>query len=492
VHFVSFSSPLHTGFTSPGQDDGMESAQPPVLPTPGSRRLAVFLKVTSICLLIPFLHIPLFMTHGVLRERQGYQNQATQEISGLWGKAQQVTGPVLAVPYAYKTMLIRQKIVGEKVVSVEEPGLQWTTAYFLPDKLAVEGTVEPEVRHRGIYDAVVYSTKLKFAGGFLPDFIAAGIENERIDWAQARVLFGVADLRGIRTVSAFQPAGGKAVSFESADAAGGGFLPLEAKLGELTPGARLDFEFEAALQGSERLQIVPAGKVTTVKLTAPWADPSFCGAYLPVRREVGPQGFTAEWEIAHFSRGFPQSWTKRGTNVSEIAQKIEAAGFGVTFAQPVDGYRLAERAQKYGVLFFVLVFAVFFLFEVTSPSLRIHPLQYAMVGAALALFFLGFLALSEFWTTGLAYAVAAALCTLLVSLYAWSFLRTGARTLIIGSGLGATYGYLYFVLKSQDYALVAGTAALFGALALVMFCTRRINWYSLDMNAPAAVTAGDR
>ena len=456
----------------------MDSEQPPVIPPPGSRRLAVFLKITSICLLIPFLHIPLFMTNGVLRERQGFQNQATAEIAGLWGKAQQVTGPVLAVPYAYPTMLVRKKVVGDKVVSVEEAGLQWTMAYFLPDRLAVAGTVEPEVRRRGIYDAVVYATRLKFAGGFVPDFAAAGIEYDRIDWAQARVLFGVSDLRGIRTVSAFQPAGGKAAAFESADAAGGAFLPLEAKLAELPPGTRIDFEFEAALQGSERLQIVPAGKATTVKLAAPWADPSFGGAYLPVRREVGPAGFTAEWEIAHFSRGFPQSWTKRGTNLTELAQKIEAAGFGVTFAQPVDGYRLAERAQKYGLLFFVLVFAVFFLFEVTSPGLKIHPLQYAMVGAALALFFLGFLALSEFCSTGIAYAAAAALCTVLVSLYAWSFLRTGLRTLIIGGGLGATYGYLYFVLKSQDYALVAGTAALFAALAGVMFFTRHVDWSS--------------
>jgi inner membrane protein len=389
-------------------------------------------------------------------------------------------------------MVVRQKIVGDKVVPVEEPGLQWTTAYFLPDKLAVQGTVEPEVRHRGIYDAVVYSTRLKFAGAFQPDFATAGIESERIDWAKARVLFGVADLRGIRTVSAFQPVGGQAAVFESADATTGGFLPLEAKLAELTPGARIDFEFEAALQGSERLQIVPAGKATTVKLTAPWADPSFCGAYLPVRREVGPAGFTAEWEIAHFSRGFPQSWTRRGTNLPEMAQKLEAAGFGVTFAQPVDGYRLAERAQKYGVLFFVLVFAVFFLFEVTSAGLKIHPLQYAMVGAALALFFLMFLALSEFWATGLAYGVAAAACTGLVSAYAWSFLKTGPRTLVIGGGLAATYGYLYFVLKSQDYALVAGTAALFAALALVMFCTRRINWYSLEMNPASAGAAENR
>ncbi len=81
---------------------------------------------------------------------------------------------------------------------------------------------------------------------------------------------------------------------------------------------------------------------------------------------------------------------------------------------------------------------------------------------------------------GVAYGVAATSYTGMITLYAWSFLKTGWRTLVIGGGLGATYGYLYFVLKSQDYALVAGTAALFAVLALVMFCTRRINWYALD------------
>ena len=133
---------------------------------------------------------------------------------------------------------------------------------------------------------------------------------------------------------------------------------------------------------------------------------------------------------------------------------------------------------------FVLVFSVFFLFEVTA-SLRIHPLQYAMVGGALCLFFLGFLALSEIWAPSLAYGVAAGACTAMVALYALSFLRTGWRTLIIAAGLASTYGYLYFVLQSQDYALLAGTAALFATLALVMFCTRNINWYSLEASHAA-------
>lgn len=470
----------------------MEVPQPPVIPGPWSRRLAVFLKVAGICVLIALLHIPLLMTHGVLRERQAYQQQATEEIAGLWGRAQLVNGPVLAVPYAFNRQVIRPKVVAGKVEQVEQTELASAVAYFLPEALRVEGAIEPEVRQRGIHEAVVYAAKLTLAGHFQPDFGAAGIEAERVDWAKAQLLFGVSDLRGIRAVSPVTGSGTRPAPFESADEAGA-ILPLAAKMEGVAAGARVEFAFEAAVQGSDWLRIVPAGKVTNVRLGSPWANPSFGGAYLPAQREVGATGFTADWEIAHFSRGFPQSWSSRDTDLAEMSRKLQGAGFGVTFAQPVDGYRLAERAQKYGVLFFVLVFAVFFLFEVTA-AVRIHPLQYAMVGAALCLFFLGFLALAEFLATATAYGVAAGACTLLVSLYAWSFLRTGARTLLIGGGLGATYGYLYFVLKSQDYALLAGTAALFGALALVMFCTRRINWYSLEMNAgvPAAETTGTK
>lgn len=459
----------------------MESAQPPVIRSAEKRRLSVFLKLAGIVALILALHLPLLLTRGVLRERQAYQTQATEEIAGLWGRAQLVNGPVLVVPYAYKRQVIRPKVVAGKVEQVETTELASASAFFLPESLEAEGGVEPEVRHRGIHEAVVYATRLKLTGRFRPDFAAAGIESERIDWEKAQVRFGVSDLRGIRAVSALGYGVGKTAAFESADE-DGAFLPLAAKVEGLSNGAETAFSFEVSLQGSDWLRVVPAGKVTNVRLNSPWANPSFGGAYLPVQREVGATGFAAQWEIAHFSRGFPQVWTGREADLGEMARKLEGAGFGVTFAQPVDGYRLAERAQKYGVLFFVLVFAVFFLFEVTA-SLRIHPLQYALVGAALCLFFLGFLALSEFLATGVAYGVAAGACTLLVALYGWSFLRTGRRTVVIGGGLGATYGYLYFVLKSQDYALLAGTAALFGALALVMFCTRRMNWYSLEMNA---------
>lgn len=455
------------------------NSEPPVISFIKSvgQRLAVFFKIAGICILIGLLHIPVALTHGVLRERQGYRGEAVQEIASLWGRQQVVTGPVLAVPYAYQAAVVRTQVVNGRKVEVEAAELIAATAYFLPDAMEATATVEPEVRHRGIYDAVVYTTRLRLTASWKPDFAAAGIAADRIDWGKARLQFGVSDLRGVRSVSLPRVAGARAAEFESTDA--GGFLPLEARLDGLAEGGRLEVDVEAVVQGSGWLHFVPVGKKTVVAIESPWADPSFTGAYLPAERSVAASGFSARWETSHFSRGFPASWSDRTVPAKTMQDTLGQAAFGVRFANLVDAYSTVERAQKYGVLFFVLIFAVFFLFEVTA-GLRIHPLQYALVGAALCLFFLGFLALSEFWPTGRAYAAAAAACTIMVAGYAWSFLRTGLRTGVIGGGLAATYAYLYFVLQSQDYALLAGTAALFVVLAGVMFFTRKVDWFVSD------------
>lgn len=459
--------------------------QPPLFNPSAEHRRSVLIKIISICGLIGLLHVPVGMTHGVLRERRGYQQQAVTYIAGIWGGHQLVIGPVLAVPYAYRTRVIRNKVVNGKAVQVEETELAPATAYFLPETLEARVAADPEVRHRGIYDAVVYSAGLQLTGTFRPDFGAADIAADRIDWDKAEVRFNVSDLHGLRSVGPLKLAGGQ----ESEFAAGtGSLLALGARIAGAKAGEPLEFSLAATVQGSGQLLVAPVGKTTTVTMHSPWPDPSFTGGSLPVSHTVGPDGFKAEWQSAQFSRGFAQSWTDRASGNKEVLAQIAASGLGVSFAQPVDGYGMSERAQKYAVLFFVLVFAVYFLFEVTA-GLRIHPLQYAMVGAALCLFFLGFLALSEFLRTGPAYATAAGACTLLIAIYSWSFLRSGGRTLVICGGLAATYGYLYFVLRSQDYALIAGTAALFATLALVMFCTRRINWYAVQLPGASSSTS---
>jgi len=459
----------------------MNSPLPPVLsPSIAKRRLAVFFKIAGICVLIALLHMPLTLTRGVLNERQNYREQATETIASGWGHDQKIVGPILAIPYAYKTNVVRSKVVNGKAVQVEETDFASATAYFLPDTLELQGSLAPEIRHRGIYDSVVYLLQGKIKGSFRPDFGTASIEADRIDWEKARVYLGVGDLRGVRSIGAIKIEGAGEFAFESVGATETGLLPLATKVSGVKPGEALSFSIEMAVQGSRSVEIAPVGKNTNVALESTWPDPSFVGAALPAVREVRANGFRAEWQSSHLSRGFGQNWTNRTVDAGSVLAQIEGASFGVRFAQPVDGYGMVERAQKYGILFFVLLFAVFFLFEITS-ALRIHPLQYALVGAALCLFFIGFLALTEFWSTGAAYATSAAACTAIIALYAHSFLRAGWRTLVITGGLGATYGYLYFVLKSQDYALIAGTAALFAALALVMFCTRRIDWYRADL-----------
>ena len=453
----------------------MNISVPPITPVV-KRRFAVTLKLASICALLLLLHIPLAMTRGVLRERQQYQAEATDAIASVWGREQRITGPVLAVPYGYETTVFRSKVVNGRAVQVEEVEIATATAYFLPEELSVNGELGPEVRHRGIYDTVVYTAKMGLAGWFKPDFAAADIRAARIDWAKAYVLFGVSDLRGLRMVSSLK-IGTTEAAFESSEGTAAAFLPLLAKVSGLEPGTRVEFAFDATVQGSQGVELAPLGKTTRASLKSSWADPSFRGAALPSRREVDEEGFTAEWESSHFSRGFPQTWTTQTIANDDVVAKIGAASFGVSLAQPVTGYSMVERAQKYGLLFFVLIFTVFFLFE-TTAALRIHPLQYALVGVALCLFFLSFLALSEFWPIASAYGASAALCTTMIALYAHSFLKTGWRTLVVAGGLGATYGYLYFVLKSQDYALLAGTAALFAGVALVMFFTRRVDWFA--------------
>ena len=157
------------------------------------------------------------------------------------------------------------------------------------------------------------------------------------------------------------------------------------------------------------------------------------------------------------------------------ATGLSNCSFGVSLVTPVDNYRLVERAMKYGILFIVLLFTAFFLFE-TLARLRIHPLQYLLVGAALCLFYLVLLALSELLVFWGAYIVAAGASTALVTGYSAAILGR-RRAVVIGLELVLIYGFLYTTLQLQDYALVLGSAGLFAALAVVMFSTRRVNWY---------------
>jgi len=236
------------------------------------------------------------------------------------------------------------------------------------------------------------------------------------------------------------------------------------------------------LNGSRDFRIVPAGNDTSVRLSSSWPHPSFIGAS-PQPRTVESTGFTAGWDISYFGRGFPRAWSDP-VDRDKMRSLAEGAAFGVSLVQPVDIYQQTERAVKYAALFIVLTFVVFFLFEVVRARL-LHPVQYVFVGFALCVFYLLLISLSEHLGFDLAYAAAAAAITLLISSYSSYVLGGLTEAAVVGGCIGAVYGFLYLLLRIEDYALLAGSIGLFLALTLVMLLTRRVNWYELRLGGRA-------
>ncbi len=474
-----FSRRIHADFTraswARSRMTGMNNSSSSFLSDGRSwlQRRALFFKVVGVAFLGLLLLIPLGMVKDTLAERQDRYRAAVAEVTATWGGAQRVAGPVLVVPYTYKTEVEEVRFVDSQPVREQREKTMRGEAFFLPEQLDVQGQIEPSLRKRGIYSTPVYAARLKLSGRFAePHFeFIAGREVQPL-WAQARVAFMISDLRGTQEKLALKW-GNDEVALEPGAAFEGMGAGVHAPV-KLAAGEAREFAMELALNGSDGLRFVPLGRQTGVKVTSAWPDPSFDGAYLPMAREVGPQGFAAEWRVSYYGRNFPQEWASVGGNAAgPSAKELEEAAFGVSLMQPVNAYRTVERAIKYGVLFLTLVFAVFFLFE-AGCGLRLNALNYLLVGAALCLFYLGTLALGEFIAFGAAYALSAAVSTGLIAFYGRSILKSTRRAWLVGGMLGGVYGYLYFVLQMEDFALLAGTGALFAVLAAVMVATRKL------------------
>jgi inner membrane protein len=229
-----------------------------------------------------------------------------------------------------------------------------------------------------------------------------------------------------------------------------------------------------ALAGSDSLRLLPAGSDTEVHLSSLWTDPSFEGAYLPVERAVNEAGFEAKWKVLRLARGFPPQWKSGDVALAQLDSSL----VGVRLLSPVDAYTTTDRAVKYELLFIYLTFGAMFLVEVMARR-RVHPVQYALIGFALCLFYLLLLSLAEHTGFLVAYATAAVAITLLIAGYSRAVLGTRGRTAAVAALVSTLYLYLFVLLQIQDYALLVGSVGLFVALAIVMYLTRGIDWYAL-------------
>ncbi|MDU9410848.1 cell envelope integrity protein CreD [Pseudomonas sp. zfem005] len=441
-------------------------------------------KLGAIALLILLLMIPLLMIDGLIDERQQARDGVLANIAQSSSYSQQVTGPILVVPYR---RVIREWKTNEKTGQrYLDESEEHSRLFFLPERLRLVGDVDTELRARGIYQARLYKSDSRVSGQFvLP--ANYGIEDGLADYRfEAPFLaVGISDIRGISNALKlelngrsfdFQPGSGDPVL------AGGVHVPLPSLL--TAEVQNLDFAFDLKLQGTESLSITPVGRDSQVELKSGWPHPSFVGEFLPAEREVRDDGFSARWQTSFFATDMEAALANCA--YAERCEDFNGKVFGVSFVDPVDQYLKTDRAIKYALLFICLTFAGFFLMEVLK-RLAVHPVQYALVGLALAFFYLLLLSLSEHLEFALAYSLSAAACVLLVGFYVSHVLHSWARGAGFTAGLAALYGMLYGLLSAEDYALLMGSLLVFGLLACVMVLTRKLDWYGVGAVKPAQV-----
>jgi inner membrane protein len=424
-----------------------------------------FLRILLVSFLILILQIPTAMMQGLVSDRQNLRQEAISSITTKWGAQQKLIGPQLVVPYV------------KRVQSGNTQRSDIKLGTFLPQTLDISGAMDSETRYRGIFEVPVYKSALTLRGQFQrPDFSNWGVRPEDILWDRAELALRISDVHAIQDQAKLIWNGQRIAFIPGQGKLGGNNPGIYASLKSKMAGDTFKFEVPLNLNGSERLTFAPFGEVTQVKLKSNWRDPSFQGLWLPNSRSVTDKGFEATWNIPSLGRNYPQQWNQ-DSPVGE--QTIQASVFGVDLISPVDNYRMASRSIQYNFLFLVLTFATFWLFEVTV-KLRVHPLQYLLVGVAMSLFYLLQLALSEHIGFNLAYLIASTAVVVMISAYSVAVLRAKQRAGIIGGMQVALYGYLYVVLANQDYSLLMGSFGLFGFLAVVMYLTRNIDWFNVN------------
>ncbi|MGH8159406.1 MAG: cell envelope integrity protein CreD [Rhodanobacter sp.] len=423
-------------------------------------------KVLGIGVLALLMTIPLMQVSGLVSERQQLRETAIAQIAQGWGGQQVLGGPVLTVPTT------RQLAVAAN----QPPQVQVGSESMLADELKIDVAMAVQTRSYGIYTAPVYVSIAKINAQFRPQDLAQYRHASNAQWqgGKAELRLSIGDLRGLQEVSELR-INGKPVRFDSsADHLGpwpNVVVPIDL---DALADQPIDVEISLKLAGTESLQLLPLARNTDVTMHAPWGDPSFIGAALPLERQVDAKGFSARWHMLDLNRSYGQHWTDAGDGMDKA---LQASTFGVQLYQPVDVYQRNVRAGKYGLLFIAMTFVAFFLFEILK-RLRVHPVQYLLVGAALATFYVVLLALSEQIGFGAAYALAAAAVVLIVGGYAMAVLHARRAGLLLGGVLGLIYAMLYGLIAAEQYALLIGALVLLVMVALMMYLTRRIDWYA--------------
>src|SRR5882672_911968 len=424
---------------------------------------------------------------GIVAERQGRLREAQRSVADSLATSQSLLGPVLQRTCSEKWETQQGEGKDRKTVTEQRE----FTLFAVPRKLTAEAAAQTEPRYRGIFRINGFALKATLIAEW-SDLNALQPtrqhDGSRLGCNSPVLWVAVSDARGIRSARVtLQERERDVLPAGSSPSLGHGFqatLP-EATASDAGP-VRANITLELA--GTESFAFAPVGETTQLKLTSDWPHPSFNGRFLPADREVTTTGFEASWRVSALASRAPQQDLLEGHALCRPDVPVTSAPatpaqrcietFGVTFMDPVSPYLLSDRATKYGLLFVALTFVAVALVEVMR-RLRVHPVQYLLVGCALTLFFLLLVSLSEHVPFSWAYLVASGACTALLTFYGAYVLRGVRAGLFFGAGVGLLYGALYVLLLREQTALVLGTVLLFVVLATVMVVTRKLDWYGL-------------
>lgn len=453
------------------------------------KSLRLLLRFLTIGGLVLLLLIPLLMIRGTIQDRERYRAQAVERVSQSMAGPQQVVGPLRVVPWKETRHVNAVKADGTPELRYEvEEGY----VFQAPATLGVEGGLQPGERRIGLYAVRVFEWKAAMKASFPPLELP---EVAGRTYGQPYVVLGLADVRGLVGTPTLKVDGAAKALVAGTGAMGGRMDGLHALLesgGMQLPASAVHLDM--TLAGTQSLGIAPVGDSNDIALHSAWPHPLFGGRFLPNQKTVDDSGFTARWQISSLASaaqsqlGMPSTGklTRPGRELSrqggfqpEMDQNAALDSVVVSLVDVVDVYTAADRASKYGILFVVLTFVGFALFELIK-RLPIHPLQYLLVGLALAVFFLLLLSLSEHIAFWQAYLVSAAACIGLQFVYLSGVLKSWLRAAGFAAMLTALYSVLYVLLKSENNALLMGSLLLFGILAVIMWITRKVDWYALS------------
>ncbi len=409
------------------------------------------LKLLFVGFLSLAMLIPLFMVRSIVSERQNLQLAAGNTIASRWGGPQSLGGLVALMKVPVTATTKRESKTRQ----------QWH-AQVLSD-LSIKANLATERRYLGIYELPVYTTQVTISGQ---------IVKSQLDQLQPQdnlvLWLPLSDVRGVREVSALKlgdlevPA--RPLRIHANVICGLQFTVAVEDLQALPDS--FPYEIQLKLAGSGSLLFLPLADTTRVVLEGDWPHPEFIGQFLPTERKISADGVKANWQLLGLNRPYGDRWV-----VADMpSQQLNQAGFGMRLETPVDGYQRSERSVKYGFLFISLTFFTLFLFEVLTGH-PLHPVPYVLTGAALAVFYLVLLALSEYLPFATAFLVAAGLLVLIVTPYTGAVLGERRRGFLVGAMMTLTYALLYVLVTAQH-------AALLLAIAGLMYLTRGVDWYA--------------